>query len=66
MFHELVLTSAHDMELHTDAPSTVGHGGYFQGAWFCEQWPDHFPLEKDEKMSMALQERLCLQLMNHC
>lgn len=55
LFHELQLTNSADIELYTDAASTVGHGGYFQGYWFCETWPLDLPIGQDEN-SMAFRE----------
>ena len=55
MFHEIQLTNAADIELYTDAASTVGHGGYYQGAWFCEAWPRNLPVSEDD-LSMAFME----------
>lgn len=55
-FHELTITSAHDMELYTDAASTLGYGGYFQGHWFSEIWPSSLPRPQDKDISMAFRE----------
>lgn len=56
LFHELTITSAHDMELYTDASSTLGYGGYFQGHWFSEAWPSDLPCPHDKEISMAYRE----------
>jgi hypothetical protein len=56
LFHQTNLTVAADWELYTDAASTVGHGGYFQGRWFCEQWPVDLPTFTQNTISMAYRE----------
>lgn len=56
MFHDLAVTPAPDMELYTDAASTLGYGGFFEGRWFSEKWPVDLPKIKDFKLSMALLE----------
>ena len=56
MFHEITITSAADMELCTDASSTLGFGGFFKNSWFYDKWPDDLPNEGDEKLSMAFRE----------
>jgi hypothetical protein len=56
LFHQTQLTVAADWELYTDAASTVGHGGYFQGKWFCETWPADLPSLTDNNLSMAFRE----------
>jgi hypothetical protein len=56
LFHQTNLTVAADWELATDAASTVGHGGYFQGRWFCEVWPVDLPRLTDNTLSMAFLE----------
>lgn len=53
MFYEPELTSAPDMHLYTDASSTLGFGGYYQGKWFCENWPKTLPSISDKTLSMA-------------
>lgn len=53
MFHENCKTKAADMELYTDASSTQGFGGYFQGHWFCDQWPNEISNMEEQKLSMA-------------
>jgi hypothetical protein len=39
VFYEAKLISNADMELYTDASSTIGFGGYYRGRWFAEKWP---------------------------
>jgi hypothetical protein len=55
MFYQTQLTLATDIELYTDA-SIVGHGGYFDGRWFSEQWPVDLPNITDNAISMAFRE----------
>lgn len=40
-FLEQKTTAAPDLSLYTDASSTYGCGGYFQGAWFHYSWQPH-------------------------
>jgi len=44
------------MELYTDASSTKGYGGYFQGKWVSSSWPNDIPSPKDNNLSMAFLE----------
>jgi hypothetical protein len=53
LFHETTITVASDMELYTDASSTMGFGGFFRKSWFCDKGPSDLPNEGDEKLSMA-------------
>ena len=55
MFHETEFISSKAFELFTDAASTVGFGGYFQGKWFCSRWPLELPLLSNN-LSMAFLE----------
>ena len=36
LFLDKTETSSDDMHFFKDAAGTIGHGGYFQGAWFCK------------------------------
>lgn len=56
MFYDNFKVNAYDMELFTDASSTLGFGGYFQGHWFNSKWPEDLPSVVDSKLSMALLE----------
>lgn len=38
IFHDSDKSHAPEMHLYTDASSSGGHGGYFEGRWFCEEW----------------------------
>ena len=49
-------TPSPDMELFTDAASTIGFGGYFNGKWFQGRWPPHLALSKDKGISIEWQE----------
>ena len=55
MFHDCYFTSSYDFELYTDAASTIGFGGYFQGKWFSSYWPVNLPTLTDNS-SMAFLE----------
>ena len=46
LFLDSFLTAAPDLELYTDAASTVGFGGYFNGKWFQGRWPHHLLINK--------------------
>ena len=50
------VTSAPDLQLYTDAASTVGFGGYFNGKWFQGRWPSHLLLDKRLGISIEWQE----------
>ena len=56
LFHEPKITKAADMNLYTDAASTKGFGGFFNGKWFSEKWPDNLPEIADNSLSMAFLE----------
>lgn len=56
LFLEGSATPASDMELYTDASSTIGFGGYYQGAWFQGHWPSDLQLNLEDKLSMAFME----------
>lgn len=34
-------TPAHNLQIYTDASSTLGYGAYWNGAWFSTPWPSH-------------------------
>ena len=50
------VTPSPHMELFTDAASTIGFGGYFNGKWFQGRWPPHLVLSKDKGISIEWQE----------
>lgn len=56
LFHDVHVTAAPDLQLYTDAASTLGYGGYFRGHWFSEVWPLDLPKCKDVELSMAYRE----------
>ncbi|CAG2215071.1 unnamed protein product [Mytilus edulis] len=58
MFYDCNYTSNFDMQLYTDASSTIGYGGYYQGKWFCSTWPKELPSLNDKSLSMAFLELL--------
>ena len=55
-FYEPQLMSAADMHLYTDASSTKGFGGFYQGKWFYDTWPKELPDISDKTLSMAFLE----------
>lgn len=58
MFYDQYFTSAADMELFTDASSTVGYGGYHGQQWFAEEWSEAFiqQIGKGDLISMSFME----------
>ena len=56
MFHEPFFTSSSDLQLYTDAASTVGFGGYYKFQWFYSIWPMDLPDIPDMNLSMAFRE----------
>jgi len=58
VFYDIGVTMAPDMHLYTDASSTVGFGGFFNGEWFAERWPPSVisELQKQYTISMAYME----------
>lgn len=56
------ITPSPHMELFTDAASTIGFGGYFNGKWFQGRWPPHLALSKDKGISIEWQEWHCCGL----
>lgn len=55
VFLDSGVTSTADMDLYTDA-SSIGFGGYFQGQWFSERWPEDLPTLSNQELSMAYKE----------
>ena len=55
-FLESSTTPAPDLELYTDAASTIGFGSFLQGKWFQGHWPPHMRLNKDRGISIEWQE----------
>ncbi len=52
MFYEDVYVSSDDMQLYTDASSTLGFSAFYKNQWFCQPWPEAMP----DKTSMAYME----------
>ncbi|CAG2196837.1 unnamed protein product [Mytilus edulis] len=52
----VILPGSYDMELYTDASSTIGFGGYFGGKWFYSSWPTEIKNITNSKHSMAFFE----------
>ena len=50
------VTSSPDLQLYTDAASTVGFGGFFNGKWFQGRWPPHLLINKTKGISIEWQE----------
>ena len=55
-FLDSFVTSSPDLELYTDAASTIGFGGYFNGKWFQGHWPPHLLINKKTGISIEWQE----------
>jgi hypothetical protein len=55
LFLDVQTTNSFHMELFTDA-SSIGFGGYFQGAWFYGTWPDNLESRLDSDFSIAFKE----------
>lgn len=55
-FLDTTVTPSPDIELFTDAASTVGFGGYFDGRWFQGRWPPHMQLNREQGISIEWQE----------
>ena len=55
LFLEDQLTSAHDIELFTDASGSIGYGGYYKGQWFAAPWPQDMTCTSPN-ISIAFQE----------
>ena len=55
LFYDSKVTHAPDMNLYTDASSTVGYGGYFNNKWFAGKW-DHKPPAESDSCSMSYLE----------
>ena len=56
LFLESSATPTPDLELYTDAASSLGFGGYFQGKWFQGHWPPHMLLNWERGISIEWQE----------
>ena len=55
-FLDTTVTPFPEMDLFTDAASTVGFGGYFKGEWFQGRWPPHLLLNRERGISIEWQE----------
>ena len=55
-FYDDDFTESADLQLFTDASGKYGYGGYFQGKWFAELWPNDLPKLGDDNMSIAFME----------
>ncbi|XP_021365299.1 uncharacterized protein LOC110458068 [Mizuhopecten yessoensis] len=57
VFYDVNWTSTDDMELYTDASSTIGFGAYYNGYWFAVAWLDFLLKEiravSEKAVSMA-------------
>jgi hypothetical protein len=49
-------THSAEMHLYTDASSTKGFGGFYQGKWFYDTWPKELPDISDKTLSMTFLE----------
>ena len=50
------VTSSLDLWLYTDAASTIGFGGFFNGNWFQGRCPPHLLINKTKGISIEWQE----------
>ena len=55
-FLDTTVTPSPDLELYTDAASSNGFGGYFNGQWFQGRWPPHLQLHLTRGISIEWQE----------
>ena len=55
-FLDTTVTPSPDLELYTDAASSIGFGGYFNGQWFQGRWPPHLQLDSTRGISIEWQE----------
>ncbi|XP_053399481.1 uncharacterized protein LOC123556521 isoform X1 [Mercenaria mercenaria] len=55
-FYDDHVTECTDIELYTDASGSCGYGGYYQGRWFAEPWPEELPKLGETDMSIAFME----------
>jgi hypothetical protein len=55
-FYVTLTPSVDHLVLFTDAASTLGYGGYFQGRWFSSPWPSELSYIMDSEMPMAFRE----------
>ncbi|XP_062592590.1 uncharacterized protein LOC134254037 [Saccostrea cucullata] len=56
MFYDACKVTSDSIQLFTDASSTIGYGGYFEGHWFCDRWPVDLPRIVNDTLSMAFLE----------
>lgn len=54
LFYNDVFESSVELQLFTDAAPSIGFGGFFQGLWFAEKWPNDFPHSDTGSVSSAL------------
>ena len=55
-FSDSTVFTSPDLELYTDAASSVGFGGYFNGQWFQGKWLPHMHLSPTKGISIEWQE----------
>lgn len=55
-FLDSTVSTSPDLELYTDAASSVGFGGYFNGQWFQGKWLPHMHLSPTKGISIEWQE----------
>ena len=59
-FLESFVTTSSDLELYSDAASTIGFGGYLNGKWFQGRWPLHLLIDKHKGFSIEWQVLFCI------
>ena len=55
-FLDSTVSTSPDLELYTDAASSVGFGGYFNGQWFQGKWLPHMHLSPTKGITTEWQE----------
>ena len=55
-FLDTTVSTCPDLELYTDAASSVGIGGYFNGQWFQGKWLPHMHLSPTKGITTEWQE----------
>lgn len=58
IFYDRHITASEDIQLYTDASGSLGFGGYMQGQWFAQAWPENFRgyVHSEEDLSIAFKE----------
>ena len=62
IFLDSWVTSSPDLQLCTDAASTIGFWGFFNGKWLQGRWPPHLLINKTKGISIDWQELFLIVL----